>query len=469
MLLLLIGLYLIVTLLIGVWASRFVHNSADYMLAGQRLPLLLAASALFATWFGSETILGASSEFVQHGMVGVIEDPFGAALCLFLVGMFFAKPLYRMKILTFGDFYRVKFNRTVELVASLCLVPSYFGWIAAQFVAIGILLHASGDISPTLGMVFGAAVVVLYTLRGGMWAISLTDFMQTLVIVFGLLFLAWDLAEQLGGAKNVLQEAPEGFFRPYPDEVNFSSYSYYLAAWITIGLGSIPQQDVFQRVMSAKSAKTSVRASHIAAFMYLTIGMIPLFIGLCARMLDPSSADGNLQATLPNIVLLQDSLLIKTLFFGALISAIMSTSSGAILASASILAENIVRPYLKNQQDKYLLYLVRVSVILVAILSLVMAQTSSNIYELVGTSSSLSLVSLFVPLVAGLYRKRNSPLAAILSIVAGMSVWMIFEFAGSAYPSILPGLLASFLGFVIGEFITPLFQSKNQKATSGKL
>src|SRR5688572_10771170 len=121
MLLFFIGVYLLLNMLVGVWAARRVKNTSDYLLAGRQLPFYVSTAVVFATWFGSETLLGASSEFIENGLLGVIEDPFGASLCLLLVGLFFAKKLYRMKLLTFGDFYRVRYNRLTELIASFFL------------------------------------------------------------------------------------------------------------------------------------------------------------------------------------------------------------------------------------------------------------------------------------------------------------------------------------------------------------
>ena len=97
-------IYLAITIIVGLLAARLVHNTEDYLLAGRRLPLYIATGTLFATWFGTETILGSSSEFAAGGLIAVVRDPFGAALCLILVGLFYARPLYRMKLLTFGDF-----------------------------------------------------------------------------------------------------------------------------------------------------------------------------------------------------------------------------------------------------------------------------------------------------------------------------------------------------------------------------
>ncbi len=452
MLILFITLYLCGTLLIGILASYFVKNSADFVLAGRKLPLVLAGSALFATWFGSETVLGASSEFVAHGVLGVIEDPFGASLCLLLVGLFFARPLYKMKLLTIGDFYRDRFGRKTELISSVFMVLSYFGWVAAQLVAMGIILNTVTGLPFTFGVLIGSVIVIIYTYFGGMWAISITDFVQTLVIVGGLSYLAYDLLHEAGGLTKVINNTPKGFFRAYP-EPSLDGTVHYFAAWITIGLGSIAQQDVFQRVMASKNVKIAVSASYMGAFMYLCIGLIPLLIGLCAIQVYPElvATIKDPQLVLPSVVLAHTSTTLQIFFFGALISAILSTTSGAILAPASIMAENIIKPLSKDPSDQYLLRMLRVSIVIIAIVATIMANMKSNIYELVGQSSALSLVSLFVPLVAGLYWKKSTETGAIWSMLLGMGVWLVFEFSEFEIPSLIPGLMASFAGLALGN------------------
>lgn len=436
---------------IGFLASGQVKNAEDFILAGRRLPLILSTSALFATWFGSETVLGASSEFIKHGLYGVIEDPFGASLCLLLVAVFFARPLYRMNILTFGDFYRVKFNRNTEIISSFFMVPSYFGWIAAQLVALGIILNVISGFPVWQGIVLSAILVSAYTFLGGLWAISVTDFLQTIIIIVGLAILAFTMVSEVGGLDMVIDKAPEGFFKflPEPDPTEIL---YYFAAWITIGLGSIPQQDVFQRVMSARSEKVAVRSSYIASAMYLTVAFLPLLIALCSRILFPELMEGDEQIILPQVVLLHTNLGVQVLFFGALISAIMSTTSAAILAPASILAENLVKPLLRNNMDKKQhLLLLRMSVIFIAFLSTILATYSTNIYHLVGESSALSLVSLFVPMVAGLYWKKATSTGAILSMVFGLGTWILFEYIQVDIPSLIPALIVSAVLMFLGS------------------
>jgi Na+/proline symporter len=138
---------------------------------------------LFATWFGSETVFGASSEFLEGGLYEVIEDPFGASLCLLLFGIFFARRLYQMDLLTLGDLFKVKYGKTTELVSSVFLAPPYVGYIAAQLVAMGLILQVVSGIPLWQGVVVSAVVVTLYTYIGGMWAVTITDFIQTLIII----------------------------------------------------------------------------------------------------------------------------------------------------------------------------------------------------------------------------------------------------------------------------------------------
>jgi solute:Na+ symporter, SSS family len=463
LLLLSIILYLIITVLIGFWASKKVTTSDDYMLAGRSLPLMLSSSALFATWFGSETVFGASAQFLEGGLYGVIEDPFGAVLCLVLFGAFFARKLYNMQLLTLGDFFKVKYGKTTELVASVFLAPPYIGYIAAQLVAMGLILHVVTGLAVWEGVVISSFIVTLYTYIGGMWAISITDFVQTIVIIIGLLVLAVILGAKAGGVMHVLSQVPPENFKFFP-KPELTEIVTWVAAWSVLGLGSIPSQDVFQRSMSSKSANTAVRSFYIAAFMYLTIAMLPLFISLCTKFLYHDQIADDPQLALPSMVIQHTALPIQILFFGSLLSAIMSTTSAAILAPAAIFSENLVKPLSRNRlNDKQLLVVTKISVLLFSVLATVMACLRRNIYELVGESSILTLVSLFAPVVFGLYWKRSSAGGALLAMVLGIVVWIIFEVFHSPWPSQIPATIVSLISMVIGSLIWPAKNVEHDK------
>jgi Na+/proline symporter len=444
-----IVIYLVLTLLVGAFASRLVKGSNDFVLAGRSLPLFLSASALFATWFGSETIFGASSIYLEEGLQGVIEDPFGGALCLVLFGMFFLRPMYRMGVLTIGDVFKKIYGKRIEFTATVFLVPIYFGYVAAQFVAMSLVFGAVTDLTLIEG------ILVFYTFLGGMWAISITDFIQTLMIVIGLIAVTVLVTRDAGGVGLILEQAPEGSFQFLPD-AGFTSWVNYFGAWIILGLGSIPSQDIYQRVMSAKSEIVAVRSTYLAGGFYVTFGLLPLFIALAAQVMYPELYLENKQMLLPAMVLAHSNLPIQIIFFGALISAIMSTASSGLLAPAALISENLIRPLFKGKlSDAHLLWILRANIVLVAMVSIYMASQDSNIYELVASASILLLVSLFAPLTAGLYWKKASPVGAVSSMIFGMLVYLFVDTLNLEISSHIFGLLASIFAMIIGSLAFP--------------
>ena len=248
-------LYWIISVGIGIYAARYVRNSKDYAIAGRSLPMSVVTATVFATWFGSEAVLGIPATFVKEGFTGVIADPFGSAMCLVLVGILFAKRLYRMNLMTISDYYRNRYGRTVEIIVSLCIVISYLGWVAAQIKALGLVFNviSGGIISMNMGMVIGSVSVLVYTLMGGMWSVAITDFLQMIIIVIGILYIGWEVSGMVGGADVVIRHAAEaGKLRIYP-KPELRDILWFFGAWITLMFGSMPQQDVFQRVASSKN------------------------------------------------------------------------------------------------------------------------------------------------------------------------------------------------------------------------
>jgi|688.fasta_scaffold45456_6 Na+/proline symporter len=447
--------YLLLNLVVGWWASKKVHSTQDFILAGRSLPFALATMVTFATWFGSETMLGAPREFVHGGVLAIIEEPFGAALGLLIVGSIYAKKLYPLPVLTFSDYFRIRFGAMSEKLSAIVMIPSYFGWISAQLVALGMTLHLLLPITTEMGIVIGAVLVMTYTLLGGMWSITITDFLHNIILIVGLLFLAYLFLDKIPDWGLFIDQQPSGFFRFIPKENTWVDWLTYSAAWMTIGLGSIPQQDIFQRVMSAKSANIASKASLAAGMMYLSIAMLPLLIALIAVRLYPSLlAEDTL--LIPNLVMKFTPYGVQILFLGALLSALLSTTSGAILAPASVLGENLLKPMLKKPDDKKVLFYIRISVVLVTGACIWMAITRQNIFELVSEASAFSLVSLFIPLNAGLWWKKASPMGSHLSMAAGLLVWIYFNFINpNDIPSVWYGLVASMVGLLVGTAFYP--------------
>lgn len=458
-----IALYLIVSVGIGVYAATRVKNTADYALAGRSLPLFVIVATTFATWFGSETVLGIPSKFVEGGFRNTVEDPFGAGLCLILVGMFFARKLYKMDLLTIGDFYRRRYGRGVEIFSSIVILISYLGWVAAQITALGLVFNllSAGGISVAWGMALGTVIVLVYTLFGGMWSVALTDTFQMVIIIVGLSLIAFFAADKAGGAGRVIEYAQSReMFRFFPDG-GVREWLFWTGAAITIMIGSIPQQDVFQRVMSAKDADTSVRGPIIGGISYMVFALVPIFIGLSAFLVMPDAANALLkedsQKILPTLVMEHMPVWLQVAFFGALLAAIMSTASATLLAPSTTFVENVLKNFVE-MNDKQKLRNMRLTVVVftacVLIYSIIMEGTP--IYELVSKAYQFPVVGAFWPLVCGLYWRRSTTQGAVWSIVLGMGTWAFLEFTplGQAFPPVLGGFLMAAVGMFGGSLLS---------------
>lgn len=456
-----IVLYLLVSIGIGLYAATRVKNTADYAVAGRSLPLAVVIATTFATWFGSETVLGAPAKFVSDGLGGVVEDPFGAGMCLVLVGLFFARKLYLRNIITIGDYYRQRFGRVVEVLCSLIIIFSYLGWVGAQITALGLVFNllSQGAISLAWGMTIGTLVVLVYTLYGGMWSVAMTDFVQMIVITLGLLAIAWFAAGMAGGADKVIDYAArEGKFRFWPTG-GAKEWLFFIGAAITMMLGSIPQQDVFQRVMSSKDVQTAQRGPVIGGALYILFAFVPMFVVVAALLVMPEAASllaDDPQKVLPRLVMDHMPMALQIAFFGALLSAIMSTASATLLAPSTTFVENILRNLKPGMSDAETLKAMRISVLVFTACVLVYAITmqGSSIYELVAGAYQVPLVGAFVPLAFGVYWKRATTQGALLAVVLGIGVWLLFvasPMLNQGFPQQLAGVLAAVAGMVFGS------------------
>ncbi len=454
--------YWVISVGIGLWAAMRVKNTADFAAAGHSLPLPIVTATVFATWFGSETVLGIPATFLKEGLGGIVSDPFGSSLCLILVGLFFARHLYNRKMLTIGDFFREKYGRTVEILITLCIVASYLGWVAAQIKALGLVFNvvSDGAISQTAGMMIGAASVLIYTLFGGMWSVAVTDFIQMIIIVIGMLYIGGEMSAQSGGVAVVIQHAADAGKLNFWPEMNLTAILGFTAALFTMMLGSIPQQDVFQRVTSSKNVNVAVQAAILGGVLYFIFAFIPLFLAYSATLINPELVEKYLesdsQMILPKLILGHAPLIAQVMFFGALLSAIKSCASATLLAPSVTFAENIVKGMFKHLTDKQLLKVMRITVLCFTIVVTFFAANSElSIFKMVESAYKITLVTAFIPLTFGIYWSKANSLGGLLAILGGLTVWISCEILApqAMVPPQLAGLVASLAGMLLGGLV----------------
>ena len=463
MLIFMVIAYLFVTIGIGLWAAQRVKNTADFAIAGRNLPMYMIITTTFATWFGSEIVLGVPAKFIQGGLNAVVEDPFGAGMCLILVGLFFAAKLYRMTLLTISDYYRERYGRVVEIICSLIIMLSYLGWVSAQVTALGLVFNllSGGSLSIPWGMTIGVLSILVYTLWGGMWSVAVTDFIQMIILVLGLVTLSWFAADMAGGAGKVVDLITSRDMLRFWPEPTWHEMLFFFGAAITMMLGSIPQQDVFQRVMSANTEKAATHGTVIGGSAYILFAFVPMFLVASALLIMPEQAAELLQEdpqkVLPTLVMTRMPLVMQVLFFGALLSAIKSCASATLLAPSVTFTENIWRQFRpEHVSDREKLLTMRISVLVFAagVLVYSIKMEGTPIYELVSSAYQVPLVGAFVPLVFGLYWKRANTQGAVCAVVLGIGVWVVFMLTPAlheAFPQQLAGLLSAVFGMVAGS------------------
>lgn len=426
-------------LAIGYWASRQVSDAADFIVAGRRLPIYIAAASIMATWFAAETLLGASSMAYKYGFQGVVFDPFGAVLCLLISGVFFIRLMRRARYLTVVDFFEKRYGPAVSMLASLTQLLTYFAWTSAQFVAGGHVLRELLGWPLAWGILCVGVIVALYTTLGGMLADTLLDFIQMFLTAGGISVVFFYLLRQAGGWSAMVAGAGSLYVSnpftllPIPGE-GFLGYTghlgwfYWLSAWMSLGLGSIACQDLMQRSMSARNEATSVWGTYLAAGLYFVFGVMSPLIGIIMFKLHPGIPETEMDGLLIFAAMKYVPPVVTSVFIAALASALMSTSDSSILAGASVVTENVLPLCGLELDDRAQLRWTRAMVLVIGFASIMIAVLIANVYRLATISWAILLVGLFVPFACGMYWPMANRSGAIASFAGGFFTWLVGAF-----------------------------------------
>jgi len=440
--------YVTSQLLIAFWFSRRNASEEDFVLAGRSLGPWMTLFAVFATWFGAETCIGAAGEAYQHGLSGVISDPFGYTLGIVLTGAFFAAALWKRGLLTLADLFRNRYGVGVERLTALIMIPATVMWAAAQIRAFGQVLSSVSEIGLFVAITFAAVVVITYTVVGGMWANAVTDLVQGLVIVAGLLLLG-AVFVAIGGFDTLAALPPERFDflheRSWPDALNTLAVPIF---------STIAAQELAARVLASRSPQVARGATAAAGGLYLLIGLIPVIIGLGAAAY--IGADADHEQVLSRFAQSQLPLPLYILFLGALVSAILSTLSGALLVAGALAGHNIVKPLAPKMSDAQKLRTDRIAVLVFGVIAYAIALSSQSVYELVQQSSALGSSGILVMMLFALWGGRfGGAASAYGALLAGTGTWLYGEHVLGLSAAYIASLGAALLAYVLLATVAP--------------
>jgi len=289
--------YVAVQFALGLYVSRHIANEADYLLAGRRLGLGLATFTVFATWFGAETVVGSAGNIYGTGLTADTAEPFGYALCLVLLGLFFAARLWRNQYYTFGDFFARRYSEGVGRLFVLLVVPAGVFWAAAQIRAFGQVVSVISETDVSIAISIAAAVVIIYTAAGGLLATAVTDLLQGLALVLGLVVLYLAVVNHVGGLQAGLDLIP-------PQRLQFFSAPdmsgwQLLETWAIPICGATLAAESIARILGARSASTARNSAVLAGILYFSVGLMPDRSGAGSRTGRPGTDRADTGAGVP--------------------------------------------------------------------------------------------------------------------------------------------------------------------------
>lgn len=438
--------FLVLQLGIGVWISRRISTEDDYLVAGRRLGPVLATFSIFATWFGAETVIGSAGEAFENGVSLGSAEPFGYGLCLVLMGLFLARPLWKRGMTTLADLYRERFGVRVERLAAVLLVPSSVIWAAAQVRAFGSVVALIGDVPVNAAIGIAALFVIDYTAFGGLLADAYTDVVQGVVLALGLVMLLIATVAQVGGVgESIGALVAAGNINLAPQAAG--PWYLTLEAWAIPVIGSLTATEVVSRVIAARSERVAQAASLGAGTMYVGLGLIPLLVALLAtRFIGPLP---DAEAVLPAVARQLMPPLLFAVFVGGLVSAILSTVDSTLLVASGLLTHNLIVPVARVSEERKKVWIARAGVVSFGIIAYLLALTTDGVLALVEQASAFGSTGIVVTVLFGLFTKLGSARTAAATLIIGFVSYVAGVIADIQTP-FLASLALSLLTWAIG-------------------
>lgn len=416
--------YVVAQFAIGAFASRRIATESDFINAGRQLGMVLGSFSVFATWFGAEAIVGTAGQVYEKGLSGAESDPFGYAVALMVAGLFFAATLWRRGLVTFADFFRSRFSPGVERLVVVLLVPGGLFWAAAQIRAFGQVVSSVSDLNVSVAISVAAVVVVAYTVLGGLMADAVTDLVQGVAVIVGLVVLAALAAAELGGLGASLAKVEPARLAVLGAEEG-GSWLAVAERWAVPICGTIVAVELVSRILGCRSAEVARRATVLGGLIYLVVGLIPVYLGLIGPLLIGGLAGDAAEQVVPELAERLLPGLLFVLFAGALISAILSTVDSVLLAAASLVSHNIIMRLVASPSERTKLISVRVCVVLLAGVAFLLALVAGSIRDLVEVASAAGSAGVIVCLGFGLFTRFGGPVSAAAALVSGAAVWLV--------------------------------------------
>lgn len=455
-----IALYLVAIFGIGIYCNKFNNNIDDYLLAGRRLGVGLTTFTLVATYFGGGYVIGVGGEAFNNGISSYWSPIAGAvgilAVCLIL------KRMEGMKVCTVTEIMENRYNSPMlRLLTTILSLLALVGILAGQVTSAGSVLASLGVGSTTTCAIIVAVFFIGFTAFGGLWAVTVTDFIQIIIAGVGLIAATifvvvkgggWDVISAQIQATNV----PDNYF----SLLQGTEPSYVLWLILPMFIYTLIGQDVYQRLFAAKDTKTAYKSAILAFVILLVICFFPVILGMAGRALFPELEVSSL--VVPTVIRAMLPPVFSGFTLAAIIAAVVSTADSILTAATSHVVNDLyVRYFCKdNTEDpavqKKLLNISRLMTLVIGVISVVVALAIPSVLMVLNSSYTLFTAGVFSPVVAGLLWKKATKIGAFAGLFSGLAFvalgWSGFSFFG--IPSDIASSLLSLVVLIIASLIT---------------
>jgi solute:Na+ symporter, SSS family len=442
-------LYFAVMIGAGYWGLRRARSADDYLVAGRRLGPFMYIGCLAAVVLGGASTIGGVALGYDNGISGMWLV-FWIGMGIIALGILMSSRLSRLGVYTVSEMLENRYGAASRLISAI-IIAAYALMIAVtSTIAIGTVFNVVLPLSSSVAILVAGGLVVAYSVAGGMWSITLTDIIQFCIMTVGIFFLLLPLSIFAAGGLSGMQEAlPASYF-----DITAIGWQTIFTYFLLFFFGLMIGQDIWQRVFTARSPAIARWGSVAAGVYCLLYALAGALVGTAARVILPDlGSSDNAFARITTEAL---PVGITGLVLAAALAAVMSTASAGLLASSTILANDVYAGFIaRGDHNKVLVS--RVATLLVGIVVLVISLIVSDVVGALTVAYDLLSGALFVPIVGALFWTRATAAGALASMAAGSVVVVIFMVLDGLFANtpIIWGMLASLVAFVVVSLLTP--------------
>jgi SSS family solute:Na+ symporter len=443
-----IALYFAVMIGAGYWGLRRARSADDYLVAGRRLGPFMYIGCLGAVVLGGASTIGGVALGYDNGISGMWLV-FWIGMGVIALGILMSTRLSRLGVYTVSEMLQNRYGSASRLISAIVIAAYALMIAVTSTIAIGTVFNVVLPLSPTVAILVAGGIVVAYSVAGGMWSITLTDIIQFCIMTVGIFFLLLPLSISAAGGFSGMSEALPGSYFSLTAIGWQTIFTYFLLFFFGLMIG----QDIWQRVFTARSPEIARWGSVAAGVYCLLYALAGALVGTAARVILPDIQSDNAFARIATEALPAG---ITGLVLAAALAAVMSTASAGLLASSTILANDVYAGFIaRGDHNKVLVS--RATTLLVGIVVLVISLIVSDVVGALTVAYDLLSGALFVPIVGALFWRRATAAGAVASMAAGSVVVVVFMVVDGLFANtpIIWGMLASLVVFVVVSLLTP--------------